>query len=572
MASGRIWSWPTDNVSACERVRRIRVKRPDLSQLVGRQFDLLIIGGGITGAAVARDAALRGLRVVLLEKDDFAGGTSSKSSKLIHGGLRYLEHGDLRLVMEGCRERRLLLRNARHLVHPLPFVIPIHDEDLRGPWQWRIGLWLYDLLAAFRNVARHRIVTPEDLCRLEPNLTPDHLRLGGVYYDAGMQDARLCVETLRSAAAAGAQCMNYARVVGLNRDSAGRLVGAKVRDVLSGLERDVSADVVVNAAGPWADRCAALSDRGAAPRLRLSKGVHLVTRRITRDHAVLFTGPVDGRILIIVPWLNHTLIGTTDTDYHGSPDDVEATPEDVSYLLEAACSILPGAKLTRKDVVATMVGVRPLLDEPGKPPSDLSRAHRLICDPHGLISVVGGKYTTHRSMAAETVDRVIRQLRRTGHLDRIKAIDTAQIPLPGGDVTDWSAFAADAASRLVETFNLGREVADHLVGTYGTAVDRVVEPCRREPWLAERLCPDHPHILAEALWAFEHEMAFDAADFFFRRTSIGYGECGGERCAERLIGALNRLGIAAAGDRERFLARWRRERQQTTAALRLPPG
>lgn len=539
------------------------MKRPSLARLGSQSFDVLIIGGGITGAAVARDAALRGLRVVLLEKDDFAAGTSSKSTKLIHGGLRYLEHGDVRLVMEGCRERRLLLRNAAHAVRPQPFLIPVFDYDRRPPWMWRAGLWLYDIMAAFRNVARHKMLAPEEVERLEPNLDREHIRIGGLYYDAAMHDARLVIETLRSATSAGAHCINYARVTALNRNEAGRLIGARVRDVTDGGERDLTAGVIVNAGGPWADQCAAMSGGHHAPRLRLSKGVHLVTRKITNGHAVLATCKADGRILIIVPWLDYTLVGTTDTDYTGDPDHVEASPDDVAYLLEAARTIFPRANLSEHDVISTMAGLRPLLDEPGKAPSDLSRTHKLICDEHGLLSIVGGKYTTHRSMAAEAVDRIVRQLGR----GRENPIDTSTLRLAGCDVDDWEGFSAEAKRRLMQTFGFSTETADHLVGTYGVEADRVVEPCRSEPWLTERLCPEHPHILAEAVWAFEHEMAYDAADFYFRRTSIGYGECGGRTCVDRLAETLNRVGLPAARDRERFIARWQSERQRAVAPL-----
>ncbi len=543
------------------------MKRPTLSQLTAQPFDLLIIGGGITGAAVARDAALQGLKVALFEKDDFASGTSSKSSKMVHGGLRYLEHGDLMMVMEGCRERRLLLRNAGYLVHPLPFVIPIFDNDSRGAWQWRAGLWLYDILATFRNVAKHRMLPPDELRRLEPNLPPSGIQLGGLYYDAAMQDARLCLDTLRSAAHAGAICMNYAEVVGLHRGAKGNLAGARIRDVLNGTEHDISARVVVNAAGPWADRCAAMSDKAAAPRLRLSKGVHLVTRSVTQGRAILYIGPKDGRVLVIVPWLDYTLIGTTDTNYQGSPDEVAATPDDVAYLLEAAQSVLPGARLSPNDVLSTMAGVRPLLDVPGKNPSDLSRTHKLLCDPNGLISIVGGKYTTHRAMAAETVRRVIRQLGRDGVAPNTRSADTASLRLPGSDVADFEAFAQDARTRLTGRYAIDGQTANHLITTYGAEAEHLVEPCGNDPWLAERLSPYYPHIAAEVLWAFDREMTRDAADFFFRRTSIGYGPCGGQRCAEALISIARRLGISQAEDPQVFLSRWKQERHRSIDAL-----
>ncbi|HET6858933.1 MAG TPA: glycerol-3-phosphate dehydrogenase/oxidase, partial [Streptomyces sp.] len=341
---------------------RLSSQRATLDQLAAEPADLLVIGGGITGAGVARDAAMRGLRAVLVEQNDLGSGTSSRSSRLIHGGVRYLETGDLRLVLEANRERRVLLRIAPHLVWPLPFLFPVHRGDRLSLWRLGAGMWLYDLLASFRNVKMHRMLGKRAVLEAEPMLRERGLRGGARFYDAQCDDVRLVMATARSAMGHGAQVANYMAVRSLER-TAGRVTGAEIEDRLTGDRATVRASVVVNATGPWADRLRTMEDTGAAPLLRPTKGVHIIVDRSRLDHrdGIIFLSPIDGRVLFILPWRDLSYIGTTDTDTVESPDRLTVTPEEVVYLLRSANARFPSARLGLEDVRGAWAGLRPLL-------------------------------------------------------------------------------------------------------------------------------------------------------------------------------------------------------------------
>jgi glycerol-3-phosphate dehydrogenase len=389
----------------------------DLPALAAGKFDVLIIGGGITGAGIARDAALRGLRVALVDQGDFASGTSSKSSKLIHGGFRYLEQGAFHLVAEACRERAILRRIAPHLVGPLPFLFPVYAGDLRPKWKMRIGMTLYDLLALYKNVERHRTLSASSALSLEPNLSGDHLRGAIRYFDCSEDDARFCVENILHAASLGAVCANYCRVATLNR-TGDRVTSVRLQDRIGSGEFEATPKVIVNAAGPWVDRIAP-SDFRLGP----TKGVHLLLPRLTREHAIAFQAQRDGRILFIIPWHDGSLVGTTDTDFHADPADAAADAADVAYLLEEAGRVLR-LSLSTRDIVTTFAGVRPLLSPEGSP-SARSREHRIIRQAANLLAVAGGKYTTYRAVAEQAVDQIFDMLGR-----RSPACPTATTPLP----------------------------------------------------------------------------------------------------------------------------------------------
>src|SRR3989441_1270385 len=305
-----------------------------LTSMAAEPVDVLVIGGGITGAGIARDAALRGFRTAVVDKGDLGGGTSSLSSRLIHGGIRYLEQGQFRLVFEASRERRVLLRIAPHLVHPLPFLFPVYRGARIPAWKLRAGMWLYDLLAAFHNVKMHRWLGRKATQRLEPGLRDKELKGAALYYDAQTDDARLVIATMRSAAHAGALVANYAEVTALIKPD-GRVGGATVRDELTGRTSTVRALVVVNATGPWVDRVRRLDDAGSELLLRPTKGVHVTVPRKCVGHtqAVTLMSPIDGRVMFVLPWGDLSYIGTTDTDEDASPDELRATAHDVVYLL-----------------------------------------------------------------------------------------------------------------------------------------------------------------------------------------------------------------------------------------------
>jgi glycerol-3-phosphate dehydrogenase len=340
-------------------------RREKLRRLATDDLDLLVIGGGINGAGIAREAALRGLRTALVDKGDFASGTSSRSSKLIHGGLRYLEQGDVRLVLEASLERDLLRRVlAPHLVRPLPFFFPVYQGGPVSLWKLRGGLLAYDVLAGFRNIARHRIVRGAAAVDLEPKIRRDGLVGGALYYDCATDDARLVLETILAAEDAGASCLNYVAVERFEKREA-RIVGAWLRDREPAAEGPVlvRARSVVNATGPWLDGIRELDDPGAARLLRPTKGVHVVVERerVGNRHAVVLNAVADRRVLFVIPWGDRALVGTTDTDHPGDPDHVTIESEDVDYLLETVNAHFPEARLGPSDVVAAFAGLRPLV-------------------------------------------------------------------------------------------------------------------------------------------------------------------------------------------------------------------
>ena len=462
---------------------------------------------------------MRGLRTVLVEQNDLASGTSSRSSRLIHGGLRYLEEGEFGLVLEANRERRTLLRIAPHLVWPLPFVFPIHRGDRITPWRLAAGMLLYDLLALFRNVRTHRMLGKRRMLETEPMLRDRGLLGGARYYDAQCDDARLVVATARSAIHHGALVANYMAVRALER-TAGRVVGAQLEDRLTGEQGVIRASVVVNATGPWADRVRRLEDAGAAPLLQPTKGVHIVVDRTRLDHhdAVAFTSPIDGRVMFVLPWGDLSYIGTTDTDTVDPPDDIRISADDLIYLLRSANSRFPSARLSVEDIRASWAGLRPLLmDRDRRQTSRRPREHALIRGSGGMLTIVGGKLTTYRSMAAEVVDHAMRELKpRDGRFRRSRAA-TDEEPLPGGETADLSQFRA----RGLE-LGIAAATVDHLLRHYGTEAAGIYNLVGADRGLLRPLLPPHPAIEAEVLHAVRRELAHTVEDVLVRRIHLYY--------------------------------------------------
>jgi len=488
-----------------------------LDAMAAEPMDVLIIGGGITGAGIARDAALRGVRVALVDKSDVAGGTSSRSSRLIHGGLRYLEHGDLRLVFEASRERRILLRIAPHLVRPLPFLFPAYRGARVPPWKLRAGLWLYDLLAAFRNVHAHRWLGAKRVRAVEPGLRDKDLAGAGLYYDAQTDDARLALATLRSAAAAGALIASYTEVLALAKPD-GRVAGASVRDVLTGRRLELRARVVVNATGPWVDAVRHLDEPAAAPLLRLSKGAHVAVprARIGNTHAVTLTSPLDGRVMFVLPWGDVSYIGTTETEEPVTPERARATGDDAVYLLRSANAFFPRARLAPHDVVSTWAGLRPLLaPDRSRSAGAVSREHRIVESASGLISIAGGKLTTYRVMGRDVMDRVATRLRKLDGRRPARAPATDELPLPGGETADLDVLVSSAVARGV-----GESTAQHLVASYGTESAAVLNLVDRQRGLGKPILEGRPEIRAEVVHAVQREMAMRLADVLIRRTHL----------------------------------------------------
>lgn len=496
-----------------------RSRAAALESMQAQAVDLLVIGGGITGAAVARDAALRGFRTALVESGDFGSGTSSRSSRLVHGGLRYLETYDFGQVIEGSRERRTLLHIAPHLVRPMRFLFPLYEGGRVPPWKLRAGMWLYDLLAGFRNVHWHRWLTPTKALAAEPGLRDRDLQGAALYWDAQTNDVRLVVAMLRSAFQAGALVANYTSVESFIR-AEGRVVGAVVRDHVANQELVVRALTVVNATGPWVDRIRRLDDGAAKPLLRPSKGAHAIVRRerLGLHDAITISSPIDGRIMFVLPWNDLAYIGTTETEEAVIPEDVRATGEDVTYLLRSVNAVFPRARITPNDVLATWAGLRPLLaPDRTVPAGKAPREHRIVESPSGLITIAGGKLTTCRVMGKDVADLVAKRLRRIDGRRLPRRPATDQLPLPGGEIA-----ALDVMMQSVRMKELPAVTARHLVDSYGTESAAILNLVSKNKVLGGPLVAGRPEIRAEVVYAVEREMAMHVTDVLIRRLHLFY--------------------------------------------------
>lgn len=481
---------------------------------------------------------MRGLRTVLVEQHDLASGTSSRSSRLVHGGLRYLERGDFRLVFEALRERHVLLNIAPHLVRPLPFTFPVHTGDRVPLWKLWAGIWLYDLLANVRNVRWHRLLGKRSLLQAEPMVRERGLTGGVRYFDAQCDDARLTLATARSAMRHGALVANHMAVQHLERAD-GRIRGARVRDQITGQEGSIQASVTVNATGPWCDQLRRMEDPSATPLLRLTKGAHVLVRRdrIGNSDAITLTSAIDGRVMFVLPWGEFTYIGTTDTDTDQTPDAVHTTEEDVVYLLRSANAAFPNARLSEKDVLATWAGLRPLI-APGAAvgASQVSREHLIHTGPGGMVTIAGGKLTTYRSMAAQLVDLVCDTLHQLDGRPRLPAPPTDTEPLPGGEARDFEPLGQPGLE-----LGLGVDTIDHLLRLYGTECAAIFNLVRTQRELKARLAEDHPAIEAEVIHVVRRELAMTVDDVLVRRLHLYYetadqGRSAAPRVAE-LMGA-----------------------------------
>ncbi len=508
-----------------------------LSKLADESFDVVVVGGGITGAGVALDAASRGLRTALVERGDFASGTSSKSSKMVHGGLRYLQQHEFALVRQSLSERRLLLQNAPHLVEPLTLLIPLFGKggvvDRAVARTYSTALWMYDLAGGWRIGKRHRRITAEELASHFPTLRTEGLVAGFVYYDAWADDARLTLAILRTAVLEHtAVAVNYAPAVGLVHDETSHLTGVLVTPVAEprsgtwlvrspGTDAcsdvlEVRAKVVVNATGVWADELRRLDDPAYPTSIRPAKGIHLTVphARLPCDLAAVLPVPQDRRSIFVIPWDEHTYIGTTDTDYSGPLDDARVEPDDVAYVLNAVNAAV-SSPLGPQDVTASWAGLRPLFaatSAHGRAPSartaDLSRRHKVERSASGLITVTGGKLTTYRKMAADTVDAVQRELG-----SRIVASRTKNLRLRGSEPVN-----ALQVRELADKLGLDAQVLDHLQRRYGGETMAVLGLGFDRPELRERLVEGLEHLEAEVVYAARFEMATCVEDVLSRRT------------------------------------------------------
>jgi glycerol-3-phosphate dehydrogenase len=490
-----------------------------LRRLEESNFDVIVVGGGITGVGCALDAASRGLRTALVERHDFASGTSSKSSKLVHGGLRYLQQGDIRLVYEALAERQILRRNAPHLVKVLPFLIPIFSKN--GVVSRKLAramgtaMWMYDFTGGLRIGKVHKRLSKEKSLEYFPTLPPENLVSSYLYYDARADDARLCVAVARTAALQfGAVVVNDAAVTSVRKNDNGKVCGVDV--VADGRTISVTADSIINAAGVWADDVRSFDEPGRPRTIRPAKGIHITLpwHKIRNEIAAVIAVPGDKRSVFVVPWGDFSFVGTTDTDYQGSVDDPQCTPEDIEYLLRAINGSVT-TEITEADIVGTWAGLRPLVADPeasGRT-ADLSRRHSVNRSDAGVVTVTGGKLTTYREMAADAVDEIVEHVLDRKALSNLhRRSRTKRLELHGADGFD------QLVSRAATLSPLGADVVTHLIDRYGSDTGDVLALAENDPDLAAPLVEGLPYLRAEAIFAVRHEMARTIDDILSRRT------------------------------------------------------
>lgn len=497
-----------------------------LQSIDNNRFDLIIIGGGITGAGIALDAASRGLRPLLLEMQDFGAGTSSRSTKLIHGGLRYLKQGEVGLVREVGQERALLHHNAPHIVRPKKMLLPIIENGSLGRHSTSMGLFVYDLLAGVEMKEWRSMHNKEETLALEPLLRQDIVIGGGLYFEYQTDDARLTIEVLKTAAKFDAICLNYVEVVGFHYDENGKAIGVKAIDRIGQTAHSVYAPIIVNAAGPWVDSVRSRDQIVKGKRLHLTKGVHIVVpyEKLPLQQAVYFDVK-DGRMIFAIPRQNTLYIGTTDTNYNLRPERPGVTIDDVQYLLEAVNTIFPSAQLGVEHVLSTWSGVRPLIHEDGKDPSELSRKDEIFLSPSGIISIAGGKLTGFRKMAQRTVDKVMKKLYIVG-THELKVCITDKIKLSGGNfahLNDFTTFVQE----LTQTYapqQLSATQISNLADKYGRNTDQILQIWSEADIARRRKTPEQKLLLAELHYGIRYEMVISLADFLIRRTGRLYFE------------------------------------------------
>ncbi len=495
--------------------------RPALSRISVTTYDVIVVGGGINGVGIARELALRGHSVLLVEEGDIGGGTSSASSKLVHGGLRYLEQGNLKLVWEACRERYYLLKNAPHLVKKLAFLLPVYKTSSRPVWMVRVGVWLYDRLSGRHRLGDSGWLSVEETIKREAGILRDGLLGAAIYQDAQMDDARVCLETALQAQEFGAIILNYTSVITVNADKR-RVNSVQIRDVFSGEEATLKATYFVNATGPWSDDVLDLLTPNAEKLLRPSKGVHIVTRKLTKDHAVLVMSRSDGRVFFVLPWGEQSMIGTTDTDYKGPIDSVSVEQEDIDYLIRETALQFPDSQLTSEDVVSSFVGIRPLLRKKSGLIGSVSREHKFSWNRRNFLSVIGGKYTTYRAVSESAAAKIHVKLSH-----RVFRSLTREMPLFGGDQIEAN-YEEDAVM-----YPVSKEIYDDVISRYGSAYRDVLLTLMERSDNCECLTGT-TYLKGEVVYAIRYEFAMQPDDFMRRRTQLFFTKGQGASCVHEV--------------------------------------
>ncbi|HWU44467.1 MAG TPA: glycerol-3-phosphate dehydrogenase/oxidase [Bdellovibrio sp.] len=482
----------------------------NIGKMKNQEFDLVIIGGGINGAGIARDASARGMSVALIEGHDFASGTSSKSSKLIHGGIRYLENFEFKLVFEALNERTKLFEMAPHLVHPLRFMIPLYEESRVGMFKMGLGMWLYDALALFQAPEMHERCDDNESLQRMPALRSEHLLGSYIYSDAYMDDDRLVLETLRSANENGAICANYVKAVGAQFGDEGTITAVLCEDQIKKEKFSIRARHVISSVGPWTDDLGSRLFHDWKKILRPTKGIHLTLpkNRLPLSSAVVMAAEKGNRIVFGIPRHEMIIIGTTDTDYKDDPENVSVTPEDVQYLLSITDQYFPGANITSHDIIASYAGVRPLVNDGSQSEGKTSREHTILQDPRGVTFVAGGKYTTYRLMCEQTVTKALEAFSIEERVKFAKA-DTAA---PLNDYTSPENFHQALALVYSWSQDWGRPVED---------IQKLAERFGKETQIiCEKYPEDYTYWQLEAAQAIDTTMCLNMRDFYARRVHL----------------------------------------------------
>jgi glycerol-3-phosphate dehydrogenase len=491
----------------------------DIPRFSKHTYDLLVIGGGINGAAIAYMASRGGAKVALLEKNDFASGTSSKSTKLLHGGIRYLENLEFDLVSESLRERYIQYKNSPHLVKLLSFIIPVYKKDPRPLWMMNLGVWLYDVLSGPFSVGQHQKISRDKLLKLAPGIKAEGLVGAVSYFDAQMDDMRICLENVLMAESKGAHVANYAEVSEFLKEN-GKCFGVRAKDLLLNKSFEVKAKKVIVATGPWSDQLLKRDSPRNLPRLRPTKGVHLLYRGQISDQAFLIQSSCDRRVFFVIPFRGNSLIGTTDTDYVGTPDQVKVEESDVEYLLREASRVFPQITFKKEDIITTFAGLRPLVYERGSP-SKISRKHVLEKTLSGVWYILGGKYTTYRAIAKECVSKIIPEISR-------KLPPDQEYPLYGS-----GELRADL-KQVVLRFGVPSDTVTYLMSLYGTRFWDVLKLIDKDSSLRVRLCDGSLAIRAQAAYSILVEMAQTVDDIFDRRLQLQYHDCPSQQCRKSI--------------------------------------
>ncbi|MFH1752811.1 MAG: glycerol-3-phosphate dehydrogenase/oxidase [Candidatus Omnitrophota bacterium] len=487
----------------------------DLGRFTNKEYDLLVIGGGINGAGIAHLAQDHGLKVALIEKGDFASGTSSKSTKLIHGGIRYLENFDFGLVIESLKERIIQLRAAPHLVKPLAFIIPVYKNDRRPLWMMKLGVFLYDRLAGKNSIGGHRRLSADMIAELIPGIRREGLQGGILYHDAQMDDARLCLENILSAREKGADVINYVEALSFLKEGE-KVTGVLAKDTLGGATFEIRAKRSVCAAGPWTNQLLRKDCPDARKIIRTTKGAHIVYEGRLSEHAILLPSDQDGRIFFAIPWMGHSLIGTTDTNYTKSPDSLRVSDKDIQYLRESIRRIFPAMDFSSKKIIANFAGLRALIRKGGSP-SKVTRNHAIIKTKSGLTFVVGGKYTTYRKIAEDALWKVFKlKIKKPFRLYGSGRIDA--------DKDD-----------LARKYNVDPGMVIFLMDKYGARYQEVLDLIAKDKSLSKKICGCSPTIAAQLVYSIQNEMAVTPEDIIQRRLSIQFLPCGTKECHDRVI-------------------------------------